>query len=124
MILVDTDVLIEIFDKESKKGEKALQKLKQTNENIAICSLNLHEILFGHYKRKKNVEEIITLTTLDFTKEDAKLSAKIETDLEGKRKTNTRIDTMIAAIAINNHAKIFTFNKKHFLPIKEVTLFE
>lgn len=124
MILVDTDVLIEILDKKSKKGEQALQKLKQSNDHIAITSLNLDEILFGHYKRKKNIEEINTLTTLSFTKEDAKLSAKIENDLEKKGKPNTRIDTMIAAIAINNHAKIYTFNKNHFREIKEISFLE
>ena len=52
------------------------------------------------------------------------LSAKIENDLEKKGRPNTRIDTMIAAIAINNNAKIFTFNKKHFKEIKKVVLFE
>ena len=124
MILIDTDVLIEIFDKESEEGELALQKLKKAQENIAITSLNLHEILFGHYKRKKKIDGIKTLTTLGFTKKDAVLSARIEHDLEKKGRPNTRFDVMIAAIAINNNAKIFTFNKKHFKGIKQVVLFE
>ena len=124
MIIIDTDVLIEIFDKESKKGETAINKLKQANENIAITSLNLHEILFGHYKRKKKIDEIAELTTIDFTKEDAKLSAQIEQELEKKGKPATRIDTMIAAIAINNNAKLFTFNTRHFQNIKNLILFK
>lgn len=112
------------FDKESERGDWALQKLKHAQENIAITSLNLHEILFGHLKRKKTIKEITSLTTLSFTKKDAELSAKIENDLEKKGRPNTRIDTMIAAIAINNNAKLFTFNKKHFQDIKKLFLFE
>ena len=34
-----------------------------------------------------------------------------------------RIDTMIAAIAINRKAKIYTFNKKHFQSFKQIQLF-
>jgi len=124
MIIIDTDVLIEIFDKESKKGDQALQKLKESKENIAITSLNLHEILFGHLKRKKKIKEITSLTTLGFTKKDAELSAEIENMLEKKGRPNTMIDTMIAAIAINNNAKLYTFNKKHFQGIKQLSLFE
>lgn len=124
MIIIDTDVIIEIFDKESKQGDIALQKLKYAGEELAITSINLHEILYGHYKRNKTVKDIIQMNTLEYTKKDAELSAKIECELEKKGITNTRIDTMIAAIAINRKAKIFTFNKKHFQPIKQLKLFE
>ena len=34
------------------------------------------------------------------------------------------IDTMIAAIALNRKAKIYTFNKKHFQIIEKLDLFE
>jgi predicted nucleic acid-binding protein len=124
MIIVDTDVIIEIFDKHSEKGELALKKLEISGEDIAITSINLHEILYGHFKRNKKVKDILQINTIEFNKKDAELAAKIESDLEKQGKTISRIDTMIAAIAINRKAKIYTFNKKHFQIIKQLKLFD
>ena len=123
MIIVDTDILIDIFDKQSEKGNLALKKLESSGEDIAITSITLHEILFGHYKFNKKVRDILHINTLEFNKKDAELSAKIEFDLEKKGKTISRTDTMIAAIAINRKAKVYTFNKKHFQMIKQLELF-
>ena len=47
MILADTDVLIEIFDKNSNKGAAALQRIEDAGEDISLTSLDLHEILYG-----------------------------------------------------------------------------
>ena len=124
MIIVDTDILIDIFDKQSERGNIALQKLERSGEDIAITSITLHEILFGHYKFSKKVRDILQINTVEFNKDDAELSAKIEFDLEKKGKNISRTDTMIAAIAINRKAKIYTFNKKHFQMIKQVKLFD
>ena len=98
MIIIDTDVLIEIFDKESEKGEEALKKLEKSGEDIAITSLNLHEVLYGHHKIGKKIKGILQMIP--------------------------RIDTMIAAIALNRKAKIYTFNKKHFQTFKQIRLFD
>ena len=49
MILADTDVLIEIFDKNSNKWAVALQRIEEAGEDISLTSLNLHEILFGTF---------------------------------------------------------------------------
>jgi len=124
MIIVDTDVLIDIFDKKSERGALALQKLDRSKEDIAITSITLHEILFGHYKYNKKVKDILQINAIEFNKKDAELSAKIEFDLEKKGKVIPRTDTMIAAIAINRKAKIFTFNNKHFQYIKQLKLFD
>ena len=124
MIIVDTDVLIEIFDKHSEKGDIALKKLESSGEDIAITSITLHEILFGHYKYKKKVKDIMQINTIEFNKNDSELSAKIEYDLEKKGELITRTDTMIAAIALNRKSKIYTFNKKHFQKIRQLPLFD
>ena len=124
MIILDTDVLIEIFDRQSEKGNIALNKLERSGEDIAITSITLHEILYGHYKINKKIKDIFQITTLEYNKKDAVLSAKIEFDLEKKGKKAFRIDTMIAAIVLNRKAKIYTFNKKHFQIIDKLDLFE
>ena len=124
MIIVDTDILIDIFDKQSNRGNLALKKLESSGEDIAITSITLHEILFGHYKFNKKVKDILQINTLEFNKKDAELSAKIEFDLEKKGKIIPRTDSMIAAIAINRKATVYTFNKKHFQMIKQLELFD
>ncbi len=124
MILVDTDVLIEILDKNSKKGEDALRKIEDAGEDIILTSLNLHEILFGLYKYadSKKIEKVKLLDVIDFTKDDATLSAKLEVKAEKRGEKIPRFDAMIAAVAINRGFKLFTFNKDHFDGFEELAL--
>ena len=82
MIIIDTDVLIEIFDKKSSKGDEALNKIIQSGESICITAINLHEILYGLHKYAKQIQAILNLPILDYTKKDAKLSAKLEVEME------------------------------------------
>lgn len=50
MIILDTDVLIEILDRKSEKGDEILQRIRQSREDVAITAINLHEILYGLWK--------------------------------------------------------------------------
>ncbi len=118
MIFLDTDVLIEIFDKKSDKGDEALNKIVNSGQDIAITSLNLHEVLYGLYKYAKPVKDIFLLPVIDFTKKDASLSAEIEVKAERAGKLVRRIDAMIAAIVINRGASLYTFDSRHFAPLK------
>jgi len=124
LILVDTDVLIEIFDKNSMKGEDALKKIEELEEDIILTSLNLHEILYGliKYTDQSKIEKILVLDVIDFTRDDAVLSAKLEARAENQGKKIPRFDAMIAAVAINRGFKLFTFNNKHYEGFKELTL--
>ena len=121
MILVDTDVLIEIFDRNSVKGDKALKKIERTGEDITTTSLNLHEILYGLHKYTDHakLERILVLDVVEFTKDDAVLSSKLEVETEKKV---PRFDAMIAAVAINRGFKLFTYNRKHFEAFGDLTL--
>ncbi len=53
MIVLDTDILIEIFDKKSAVGEGLLGEIE--GHEIATTSINLHEIVYGFYKVKKEI---------------------------------------------------------------------
>ncbi len=125
MILADTDVLIEIFDKNSNKGAAALQRIEDAGEDISLTSLNLHEILYGmcKYTDKQKPERIMVLDVIDFTKEDAALSARLEVKAEKKGNKVPRFDAMIAAVAINRGFKLLTFNKDHFDGFEDLELF-
>ena len=48
MIVLDTDVLIEIFDRKSAVGEEILGKIE--GYKVATTSINLHEIVYGFYR--------------------------------------------------------------------------
>jgi tRNA(fMet)-specific endonuclease VapC len=122
MIVIDTDVLIEIFDKKSSKGDEALNKITKSGEKISITAINLHEILYGLQKYAKPIKEVLRLPVLSYTREDAILAAKLEIEAEKRGLTIRRTDAMIAAITINNHASLYTFDLKHFKPMKTLGL--
>lgn len=122
MILIDSDVLIEILDKKSEKGDEALKQILQSGEEIATTVISLHEVLYGLHKYGKPVKEILLLPILNYTKKDAVLSSKIELEAEEKGNQIRRTDAMIAAIAVNNAAKLYTLDLKHFNPLKALGL--
>jgi len=122
MMIIDTDVLIEIFDKKSKKGDEALNKILESNENISITAINLHEILYGLQKYAKPLKKILQLPVLSYTKKDAKLAAKLELEMERAGTPTRRTDIMIASITINNGASLYTLNLKHFKPLETLGL--
>jgi tRNA(fMet)-specific endonuclease VapC len=122
MIVIDTNVLIEIFDKKSQKGDEALNKIIESNQNISITAINLHEILYGLQKYAKPIKEILQLPVLSYTKKDAKLAAELELKMEKTGTTIRRTDAMIAAITINNNTSLYTLDLKHFKPLENLGL--
>lgn len=122
MIILDTDVLIEIFDKNSEFGDAALKRIVDQGEQFFITSINLHEILYGLLKYAKPIKNVADLPVLSYSKEDAELSSELEIKLERKGKPTKRMDAMIAAISINHNAKLYTNNTKDFKPFTEFGL--
>jgi tRNA(fMet)-specific endonuclease VapC len=118
MIVLDSDVLIEILDRESEKGEEALKRTLDSGEEVCTTVISIHEVLFGLHKYGKPVKELLQLPVLNYTKNDAVLSSKLELEAEQAGKPIRRTDTMVAAIAINNNAILYTFDLKHFNLLK------
>ncbi len=117
MILLDTDVIIDIFDKKSKRGEEALRRIEVSGDGVGTSSINFHEVAYGILKRSRALEEFLRFPILPYTREDAVLSSKIEVALEKKGTAVRRADAMIAAVAIGSACPIFTFDKKRFEPM-------
>lgn len=127
MILLDSDVIIEILAKDSTRGKSLLDQLKQLNEEFATTALNLEEILYGIYKRTplQQLPEdhlLLQLPTFPFTAKDADIAARMEVELERQGQKKPRGDILIAAIALNHKCKLFTLNKKHFSAIPQLQL--
>ncbi|MEM1587201.1 MAG: type II toxin-antitoxin system VapC family toxin [Candidatus Bathyarchaeia archaeon] len=122
MIVLDTDVLIEIFDRRSARGDEALRKLIERGEDVATTVINLHEILYGLEKYAKPVRDVLLLPIIDYTKRDAQLSAELELKAESLGAPVRRTDAMIAAIVLNRGASLYTFDLKHFSIFKNFGL--
>jgi tRNA(fMet)-specific endonuclease VapC len=122
MIILDTDVLVEIFDRTSTKGEEILQRLLKTGEDITTTAINLHEILCSMQKFAAPVKETLLLPVLDYTKKDAALSSKLEQEGERTGTIVGRVDAMMAAIAMNNGAALYTLDPKHYNGFKNLGL--
>jgi len=122
MIILDTDVLIEVFDRRSEKGDEALGRILESGDSISITAINLHELMYGLQKYAKPVGEVLQLPVLNYTKEDARLSARLELMAEKVGAPVRRTDAMIAATTINNEATLYTLNLKHFKPLKSLGL--
>ncbi len=110
MIIIDTDVLIEISDKLSKNGEQIYLKIISSGEKVAITSITLYEILYGLIKHKKPIQSLLSFNVFEFGKKDAQQAARLEVELEQKGKKVKRTDIMIASIAINRDATLCTFD--------------
>ena len=81
MTLLDSNVLVEILEKKSKKGEPLYSEIIESGEGICT-TLILHEIMYGLRKYSKPTKELLQLPVVDYSKEDALLSAKIEYEME------------------------------------------
>ena len=118
MIVIDSDVLIEILDKKSEKGNQAFRQVIESGEEMFITVITLHEVLYGLQKRGKSAKDLLFLPVLAYAKRDAILSSKIELEAEIKGTPISRTDAMIAAITMNNEAKLYSFNQRHFNSLK------
>ena len=106
MISIDSDVLIEILDQKSLKGDQALEQITESKEEVATTVINLHEVLYGLHKYSKPIKELLLLPILSYTKKDAVLASKIELEVEKKGKIACRTDAMIAAIQLTTTQKL------------------
>jgi tRNA(fMet)-specific endonuclease VapC len=123
MILVDTDVLIEILDKRSEKGDEALSRIEESGEEVAVSALTMHEALYGVRKYgKTSTDRIQLLEVIPFGRAEAVLSSEIELRCEMKGRKIPRVDSMIAATAMSSGAKLFTYDR-HFEDIEGLALF-
>lgn len=113
MILLDTDVIIEVLDKKSVKGHDLMLKIIESGEGYCTSSVNMHEVLYGIDKYSKDSHLVLQIPTLGYSKNDSELSAALELDAERKGKPVPRMDAIVASIAINNGCSLYTLDE-HF----------
>lgn len=73
-------------------------------------------------KYAKSISDVLLLSVLNYTKQDAILFSKPELEAGKQGSPMRRTDAMIAAIYVNNDAMLCTFETKHFRPISKQDL--
>ena len=119
MLILDSDILIELLRKGSPRGDEALETLKALDDDILTTAIKVHEVLYGLVKHGKPVPDLLRIRVLPYTRKEAALSANLELHAERMGTPSGRADAMIAAIAMNNNAKLYTFNRRHFQAFTE-----
>lgn len=127
-ICLDTDVLID-FLRGKRKIVEAIKTLEEKHE-LLTTSINIFELYYGAYRtgrggNVKAVDELAErLEILKLTEQSAKISGEILAELESDGGAIEFRDILIAGIAIENDATLFTGNKRHFQRVKGLKLFE
>ena len=110
MILLDTDVIIEVLDKKSDKGQALMLKIIESGEGYCTSSVNMHEVLYGIEKYSKDSRLVLQIPTLVYSKNDSELSAVLELNAERKGKSVPRMGAIVASIAINNGCSLSLYS--------------
>jgi predicted nucleic acid-binding protein len=74
----------------------------------------MHELLYGLRKYSKSGAKVTQLRVLPYEKEDVELSSKLELAAEKRGTPVPRVDSIVAAIAINRSARLSTLDLGHF----------
>lgn len=128
MRFLDSNVLIEILNRNSERGKQAVKRLEQSRDpDILMSSLVFEEVQFGilKYQQIDSLPEFHLLNqfpVVDFTKQDAITAARIENQMEEIGKKKPRGDVLIAATVISNGGTLFTYNTKHYENIDQLSL--
>lgn len=117
MVLVDTNIIIDIWKNENSKYNVVFQ-----NEQVCICGVVKSELLHGAYS-SKNLDYISSqlnlLTEYNIHDSDWSSFGKMLYNLRINGITLPYADALIAFIAINNNLSILT-EDKHFKLIQVI----
>jgi len=118
MYLLDTDVIIDLFDEDSNII-KNIQKI--SDSAVHISSLTLCELYRGAFlsskteSEKDNISRLLATTEFSPLDENAcEVFGRKNAELSAIGKATQEVDLMIASIAISNGLTLVTRNKKHF----------
>lgn len=76
------DAIIEVIDKHSRRGERVLNVIAQTEESVATSSINPHKVLYKLQRFGKPKHGPMNPTIASFGKRDVLLSARLELEVE------------------------------------------
>ena len=125
MILIDTDVCIEIL----RGNSKVIKKRNDFNDVIGISFMSVGELYYGAEKSKYRDENIILveefLLTADIIESDVEIMKKfgeIKSKLIVKNEIISDADIIIGSTALVKCDKLITGNLDHFKRIEDLRL--
>ncbi len=123
MIILDTDVVIDLFTGISPEAEGVSRLISQ--EEAALTSISVFELYAG-IEGKRRLGQIETfirdLTIIPLDVIEAALAGKIYTQLKSKGQLIGTHDILIAAVCIANGLPLYTKNVIHFSKIKDIQI--
>lgn len=122
MILLDTDILIDIL----RNYSNAVEWLSQLDDTIAISGFSALELIQG-CENKEEVSKIQKfISKFHIIWLDTESSGKaIELFAKNKLKSNIGlIDILIAQVSIKSGLALHTFNVKHYKSIPDIELIQ
>ena len=120
MILLDTDVCIEIL----RGNQSVIEKRIQTDEQIAVSFMTVGELNYGAEKsrapdknRRLVVEFLLSVVVINSDNKIMQQFGRIKAGLAANRTPLADADVLVAATALTKCSKIVTGNLKHFSKI-------
>lgn len=122
-ILLDTSVLIDVLRNRNRRRE-FLTALLDKDHTLATTVLNIAELYAGMRSGEEQVTEALLngLLCLGITGHAARLAGQLKNTWAKRGKTLALADTLIAAVAIDQHCALLTDNQKDF-PMQELHLY-
>jgi len=120
MTILDTNILIQIL----KNDKTTIEKVYSLNSSLAISNISAMELFYGAINKQelKKLEKFVNMFEIIYVNEEI---SKIATSLIKKYCKSHCLDipdSLIAATAIKNSAKLFTYNIKDFRYIDNLAL--
>jgi predicted nucleic acid-binding protein len=122
MILVDTSVWIDFFSRSPGQAGGELHRMIEELEPFALAGVIVAEVLQGLRRDARRIEHYLSLCDMLEPRgfSTYREAASISRLARSKGITLTTIDTLIAAIALERRANLFT-RDKDFLRIARLT---
>ncbi len=125
MVIVDTSIIIDHLRRPKGTQTELIRFIKtKADKDLAISMISIQELFQGQSTRDQGKLQsmlaiISPLRILPYNYEIAQLAGEIIRDTIQPIQF---ADAAIAATAIDNNCKLFTFNKKDFVEIKTLSL--
>ena len=113
MILVDSSVWIDFFSPSPGAAGSELRRMIEDSEPFALTGVAIAEVLQGLTRDVRTIEEFLAQWDVLEPRGSETYRAAAEIYRAGREKgiSLTTIDTLIAAIAIEHHASVFTLDR-------------
>ena len=125
-ILIDTNIIIDFLRKQNKQ-QSYLWRIKEADYNCIISTITVFELYAGAIssRHKEDLKKLLKwLDIQPLTTEIAQLSAEIYKELKAKNQLIEFRDIFIDATAIKINIPLLTLNKKHFIKIKGIRIYD